>query len=399
MKRSPESLLRWRKEFPILSRATYLVSNSLGAMPRGVSARMQDFAETWATRGVRAWAEEWWEMSEKVGDTIAPLIGVNRGEVCMHTNISLLQAILISSFDFKGKRNNVVLTDMEFPSVVYVYQRLAKACGARLKTVRSDDGITMDTQKIIDAIDEKTLLVPISHVSFKSAYIFDIPAIAEKARKCGAIVILDAYHSVGVLPVDVRELGVDILVGGVLKWLCGGPGSAFLWIRPSLRRKLEPKITGWLAHKQPFAFEPAMQYTNSIYRFMNGTPPIPALYSAQEGPKIIAQVGVEKIRAQSICQTSMIIEQAQRNGFRISSPLDPEQRAGTVTLDVPHAYRVSRELLRRGIIVDYREGAGVRLAPHFYNTDEEVTSAVDQIRDILASKAYRRHSQRRAHVT
>ena len=394
-----DPLLTWRKQFPILEKSTYLISNSLGAMPKSVYDRMNEYADTWATRGVQAWADSWWEMSVSVGDIVAPLIGAKPGEVSMHTNISLLQAILVSCFRFQGKRNKIVYTEREFPSVMYVYEKFARAQGARLKIVQSDDGISIPTEKLLDAIDEQTLLVPISHVLFKSSYIQNVKAIVEKAHRCGALVILDAYHSVGIVPVDVRALGVDILVGGVLKWLCGGPGGAFLWIKPSLRKNLEPRITGWMAHEQPFAFKTSMQYTADAMRFLNGTPSIPALYAAQEGPRIISNVGVDKIRVKSKHQTAILIEEAQRHGFQVTSPSDPERRAGTVTLSIPHAYEVSRELLRREIIVDYREGAGIRIAPHFYNSDEEVLYAVRETKSILDSKAYRKHSRKQTTVT
>ena len=394
-----DRLLVWRKEFPILSSTTYLISNSLGAMPRGVYGKLHDYAETWATRGVRAWADSWWEMPATLGDVIAPLIGAKPGEVTMHPNISLLQSILISCFDFTGKRNRIVYTDMEFPSVLYVYEKFARSLGARCEVVRSDDGIGIPTEKILDAIDERTALVPISHVLFKSAYVQDVRAIARRARECGAIVILDAYHSVGVLPVDVRKLGVDILVGGVLKWLCGGPGAAFLWVRPALRNKLEPKITGWFAHEHPFAFETSMRYSKDSARFLNGTPAIPAFYAAQEGPRIISQVGVENIRTKSVHQTSLIIAEAQRRGFGINSPLESGQRGGTVSVMLPHAYEISRELLARNILVDFREGAGIRLAPHFYTTDDEVISTIAEIEDIHVTRAYRRNSRKRSRVT
>jgi kynureninase len=212
-------------------------------------------------------------------------------------------------------------------------------------------------------------------------------------------VILDAYHSVGVIPVDVRALGVDVLVGGVLKWLCGGPGGTFLWIKPNLRNKLKPKITGWAAHRHPFAFDESMTYSTDASRFLNGTPSIPALYAAQEGPCIINKIGINNIRAKSKRQTSLLIDEAKRFGFGIISPLDPEQRAGTVTFDVPHAYEVSRELLERNILVDYRKGAGIRLAPHFYNTDEEFLSAVREINTIIQTNAHRKHKRKASTVT
>ncbi len=394
-----DPLLRWRKEFPIVTTSTYLISNSLGAMPRSVFRRMERYATLWATRGVRAWAEEWWEMPVAVGDLIAPLIGAGTGEVSMHTNVSLIQAALISCFDFSGRKNGIVLNDLDFPSVLYVYQQLAGGNGARLKFVKSPDGKSVPTEQILAAIDDRTLLVPLSHVTFKHSAVQDVPAIVRKAHRHGALVILDTYHSAGVMPVDVRSLRVDILVGGVLKWLCGGPGGAFLWMRPRLRKSLMPRITGWMAHQRPFAFETAMAYRDGADRFLNGTPAIPALYAATEGPRIIGQIGVEKIRAKSGRQTSLLIREALAAGFTVLTPLDPKLRGGAVTLSVPHAYEVSRELLRRSIIVDYREGAGIRLAPHFYTSDEEVLQAVGEIGEILRTGSHRRHSRRRTPVT
>jgi len=384
-----DELLKWREEFPILNTKTYLISNSLGAMPKTVYNRMHDYAEIWSAKGVNAWEEEWWELSLKVGNIIAPLIGASPNEISMHPNISTMQAILISSFNFKTKRNKVVYSNLEFPSDMYVYEKLAQNEGAIVEIYKSDDGITFPTEKVLNAIDENTLLVPISHVLFKSAYIVDVKSIVEKAHSVGALVILDAYHSVGTIEIDVKKLGVDVLIGGVLKWLCGGPGGAFLWIKPGLRNTLEPNITGWIAHKNPFAFNEKMEYADNAYRFMNGTPSIPALYSAQEGPKIVSAVGVDKIRKKSIHQTSLIISEAQKEGYRINTPLDSNVRGGTVTLDMPDSYEISKELIKRNILIDYREGAGIRLAPHFYNTDDEILFALDELKNIINTKSFK----------
>lgn len=384
-----DNLLKWRKEFPILDKSTYLISNSLGAMPRSVYSKMQEYAETWADRGVRAWEEGWWMMNAEVGNTIAPLIGAGMDEISMHTNISSLQSIILSSFEFSRKRNKIVYSDLEFPSDMYVFEKFATALGAKLKIIKSRALIEPPTEKILDAIDERTLLVPLSHVLFKSAYIMDVKAIVKKAHSVGAIVILDAYHSVGTIPVDVKKLGVDILIGGVLKWLCGGPGGVFLWIKPSLRKKLAPKITGWLAHENPFAFEKTMKYTQGVYKFLNGTPPVPALYAVQEGPKIVAGAGVQNIREKSIRQTTMIINEALNEGYKINSPVDFKKRGGTVTLDMPDSYLISQTLLKKNIIIDYRKGAGIRFAPHFYNSDDEILFALDELKKIVSKKAYR----------
>lgn len=384
MENIEDKLLSYRKEFPILKNTTYLISNSLGAMPAKAKERLIEYADVWASRGVRAWEEAWWELTLKVGNIIGPLIGAGDNEIIIHNNISTLQSILISAFDFKGKRNKVVYTELEFPSDMYVYEKFASSQGADLEIVKSEDGLTTPLQKLLDEIDESTLLVPISHVLFRSAYINDVKAITEKAHSAGALVILDAYHSVGTIEVDVKKLGVDILIGGVLKWLCGGPGGAFLWINPELRNKLEPGITGWLAHKNPFAFETEMNYTDSAYRFMNGTPAVPALYAIQEGPKIIHEVGVKNIRAKSMRQTKLIIDEARKYGYTINTPLEADKRGGTVSLDIPSSYEISKELLKRDILIDYRPGAGIRIAPHFYNTDEEILYAMEQLKEISA---------------
>jgi kynureninase len=368
-------------------------------MPRSVYEKMHEYAEIWARRGVRAWEDEWWEMPVKVGDIIAPLIGANPGEVSMHQNVSLLQAMLISCFQFTGQRNKVVYSDMEFPSVTYVYDQFARERGARIHFVQSEDGVTVPLERMLAAIDDQTLLVPISHVLFRSAYIQTAKAIIEKAHAVGATVILDAYHSVGTIPVDVKALDVDILVGGVLKWLCGGPGGAFLYVRPDLREKLTPVITGWMAHPRPFEFEVGkMEYRTDAFRFLNGTPSIPALYAAQEGPKIIKQIGVEKVREKSIRQTSRLIELADELGFTVKSPRNAEERGGTVSIDVPHGDAVAQELLRRKFLVDYRPRAGIRIAPHFYTKDEELKLVMREIKSILETKAYQAHSSSKPRV-
>lgn len=382
MERHTDELLKWRDEFPILKKSTYLISNSLGAMPQGVYKRMHEYADAWANLGVKAWQESWWELSLTTGNLMAPLIGAGQNEITMHPNVSLIQSIIISSFKFEGKRNKVIYTDLEFPSDMYVYQKLAKSKGAKIQIIKSEDGFTPPTEKLIEAIDENTLLVPVSHVLFRNAYKMDIKSIVEKAHSVGALVVLDAYHSVGTVEVDVNELGVDILMGGVLKWLCGGPGGAFLWVKQELREKLEPEVTGWLAHINPFAFEKEMKYTNSAYRFMNGTPTIPSFYAAQEGPKIINKIGIDKIRNKSIHQTGIIIKKAESAGYKINTPKDPNLRGGTVSIDMPNSFEISKKLSNKNIMIDFRPGTGIRIAPHFYNTDEEIDILFDAIKEI-----------------
>ena len=394
-----DKLLAYRAEFPILSSTTYLVSNSLGAMPRGVPERLAEYVDEWAELGVRAWARGWWEMPVTVGDEVAPLLGAGPGEVAMIPNVTMAQAAVLSSLDYTPPRDTIVMTGLDFPSVRYVYDRLATRFGARIRVVESDDGIAVDTQRVIDAIDERTRLVSISHVLFRSAYVMDVDAICRAAHEAGALVSLDAFHAVGVIPVDVRRSGADFVTGGVLKWLCGGPGACFLYVAPSVRDRLEPALTGWQAHARPFAFEPEMAYTSGAFRWLNGTPVIPALYAAIEGPRIVKRAGIAAIRAKSLRQTARLIQLADDRGFRVHASRDPERRGGTVAIRVPHAYEVSKALLERDILVDYRPEAGIRIAPHFYTSDDELELALAAIDEILEREEWKKFAGERAVVT
>ncbi|HTL94466.1 MAG TPA: aminotransferase class V-fold PLP-dependent enzyme [Gemmatimonadaceae bacterium] len=394
-----DALLAYRSEFPILDRVTYLVSNSLGAMPRAVPERLAEYADAWNRRGVRAWADGWWAMPLTVGDEIAPLLGAGPGEVAMFPNVTLAQAAVLSAVDYTPPRDTIVMTGLDFPSVRYVYDELAARLGARIVTVPSDDGIGIDTARVIEAIDERTRIVAVSHVLFRSAYIMDADAICRRAHDAGALVSLDAFHSVGVMPVDVRASGVDFLTGGVLKWLCGGPGGAFLYVAPRVRETLEPALTGWQAHARPFAFENEMEYGHGAGRWLNGTPVIPALYAAIEGPRIVRKAGIEAIRAKSLRQTARLVSLADAHGWPVNAPRDPDRRGGTVAFDVPNGYEVAQALLARDILVDYRPEAGIRVAPHFYTDDREIDAAVEAMASILETGAWQQFSARRAVVT
>jgi kynureninase len=381
-----DPLLRYRPEFPILERSTYLISNSLGAMPRGVYDAMQGYAEMWATRGVRAWEERWWMLAAEVGDEIGALMNAAKSSVSTHQNVTTCQAVVASCFDFSGKRNKVVYSDMNFPSVMYFWEAQQDR-GARVHMVKTDDGVSVPLDRLLDAIDENTLLVPVSHVIFRSSYLQDAKAIVEKAHKVGAHVILDTFQSLGSVPIDVQALDVDFVCGGVLKWLCGGPGVGYLYVRPDLGAKLEPRFTGWHAHQSPFTFETGpIRYTDPPYRFMNGTLHIPALEAACPGLKIITEVGVDRIRQKSKHQTARLIALADQRGWRINTPRDPEQRGGTVSIDMPDSREVSQELLKRNILIDWRPKAGVRFSPHFYNMDGEIETAVRAVEEILKER-------------
>ncbi|HTU32731.1 MAG TPA: aminotransferase class V-fold PLP-dependent enzyme [Candidatus Acidoferrum sp.] len=393
-----DPFLRYRAEFPILDRTTYLISNSLGAMPRGVRDSLAEYAETWATRGVRAWEEKWWMLALEIGNQIGALMNAPANSVAIHGNVTQCQAVIASCFDFSGRRNKVVYSDLNFPSVMYFWQGQSRPSGEHIESpdarVQSSavrvhmiktDGVEVPTERLLDAIDDETLLVPISHVIFRSSYINDAKAICEKAHRVGAHVVLDAFQSLGSgVPVDVQALNVDFACGGVLKWLCAGPGVAYLYVRPDLAAKLQPKFTGWLAHENPFAFEVGpMRYAQGAYRFLNGTPAIPALYGAAPALKILRELDMGAVREKSKRFTARIVSLADQRGWRVNAPRDPERRGGTVAVDMPHSKEVCAELLKRDILVDWRPGAGVRISPHFYNIDAEIDVAFAAIDEIV----------------
>jgi len=397
---SKDTLLAFRPEFPILERSTYLVSNSLGAMPRSVADKLAEYVDDWAELGVRAWSKRWWEMPVTVGDEIGPLIGAAPGDVVMLPNVTMAQASVLSSLDYSAPRNKIVMTALDFPSVSYVYHTLASRLGADIVVVpAAADGLGVDMHRLLESIDERTRLVAISHVLFRSAYIVDVDVVCRRAREVGALVSLDSFHAVGVIPVDVRASGCDFLTGGVLKWLCGGPGGCFLYVSPDVRNTVAPALTGWQAHARPFAFESEMEFATDAFRWLGGTPVIPALYAAAEGPKILRRAGIAAIRAKSVRQTTRLIELADARGYTVNAPRDPARRGGTVAVDVPHAYEVSQFLLARNVLVDYRPGAGIRIAPHFYTTDAELEQAIAAIDEALATGGWRAHERQAAVVT
>ena len=370
-------LLEYRDRFPILEDTTYLINHSLGAMPAAVDERVREYALTWAQRGIRAWGEGWWTMPLTVGDQIGRIVGAPAGAVCMHQNVSIAEAVVLSCFQQPRGRNRIVYERENFPSVRYVYQARSE-----LDVVPTDD--------VVEAIDERTLLVPIQHVLFKSGEIQDVESIVDRAHEAGAYVVLDAYQSAGAVPLDVTALGVDFAVGGSVKWLCGGPGAGWLYVRPDLIEQLEPSVTGWQAHARPFAFEPELEYADGIARFLTGTPNVPALYSCTPGYDLIEEIGVERVRANSLRQTQLLIDGAESRGFEVRSPREAERRGGTVTVHVPDFEAVHKELSERQILCDFRPDAGIRLGPHYFTTDDELVLTLDQIAEILETNAHER---------
>jgi kynureninase len=378
-----DSLLAWRNEFPIVDTCTYLVSHSLGAMPRRAAGYLQQFADEWSSRGVRAWHEGWWEIGRTTGDLLAPILGVQKGSISMHQNVTVAQAIVASCHRYDGPRRRIVMADLEFPSNMYLFEGFRRY-GAEIVYVESDDAMRTNLDRLLEAIDERTALVPISLVLFKSSYIQKAEAIVEKAHRVGARVILDVYQGAGTVPMNLDALGVDFAVGGSVKWLCGGPGAGYLYVRPDLAPELEPGIVGWAAHAHPFEFATGpIDHADAPERFQSGTPNVPALYSCRAGYEIVAEIGVDAIRAKSLRLTRRLIELAHGAGFRINTPEADTERGGAVIIDVPDAGAVAAELTRRGVIVDHRPGAGIRMAPHFYNTLDEIEHAMATLESLI----------------
>jgi kynureninase len=373
-------LLGYRDRFPILEQTTYLINHSLGAMPRAVEGRVAEYAETWGTRGIRAWAEGWWTMPLTVGDQVGRIVGAPAGTVCMQQNVSIAEAIIVSCFQDPGERNRIVYERENFPSVRYVYEAQHGL----------DVVVCENAAEVVDAIDERTLLVPVQHVVYNSAEIQDVAGIVERAHAVGAHVVLDAYQSAGTVPLDVTALRVDFAVGGSVKWLCGGPGTGWLYVRPDLLERLEPAATGWQAHARPFAFEPEMEYAEGIARFLTGTPNVPALYAATPGYDLIEAIGVERIRANSLRQTQLLIDGADERGFDVRSPREAGRRGGAVIVHVPGFEAVHKELAERQILCDFRPDAGLRLGPHYFTSDDELTHVLDQIAEIVETGAHER---------
>ena len=381
-------LERWREEFPILSRAVYMISNSLGAMPRKTAENLAEYADTWATRGVRGWEERWWEMPLEVGNKIARIIGAPAGSVSMHENVTTAHMVALSGLRPDPPRRRLVCTAMDFPSMIYLYRAQATP-GLELRVVPAEPDLSVRTDRVLDAIDESTAVVAVSHVLFRTSYIMDAAAIVARAHEVGALVILDAYQSAGIIPLDVEALDVDFVVGGCLKWLCGGPGNAFLCTRPDILKRAQPAFTGWLSRRAPFAFDiDATDTRHDAMRMMNGTPSNPAYYAALAGLDIIHEVGVDRIREVSKGLTARLLARVDEYGFTSASPRDPWRLAGTVAVDVPDAARVSRTLKARDFLVDFRPPVGIRISPHFYNTVDEVDRIMAEIANIVRQKDY-----------
>jgi kynureninase len=369
---------RRRAEFPTLASGIHLLSHSLGPVPRAARESLLAYYAAWEQHTSEdAWAASWWELSQQVGDRIARILGGAPGSVQIQPNASIALANVASCFNFAStKRNKVVTSALDFPSMEYLWEA-QRELGAKVEIVDSPDGITVPLENILAAIDDTTSLVAISHTSFQSSYRVDAKAIVERAHSLGALVLLDIYQSAGAVELAASEWGVDFLIGGTIKWLCGGPACGYLYVRPDLQRDLRPRLTGWVAHAAPFEFAHLpMRYARSVRRFAQGTPSIPALYSALPGLQVVEEVGIETIARESRRRTEWMVEFALERGWTIKSPRDVNDRGGSVMVEVADGPEMVERLSKRKVFVDCRPGVGLRISPHFFNTDEEVEEAM-----------------------
>ena len=376
-----DSLLEYRPQFPALEQCVHLISHSLGCVPGRAREDLAEFAELWATRSITAWSD-WLPEVDRAAQRIEKIISATRGTVIMHHNVSSVMAVLASCLEYTAERNKVVYEALQFPTVSYVWQAEERR-GAKCVLVPSADGITIDADAVCDAIDEHTVAVPISHVVYSSAFIQDVKKIVRKAGSVGAHVMLDCYQSVGTVPLDVVDLGVSFACGGSVKYLCGGPGAAWLYVRPDLIGKFEPRVTGWFGNEAPFAFTmPGQTYADNVWRYMGGTPAVAALYQSRAGQSIVGDIGVSRIRDKSLVLTQAIIDKVDELGWKLNTPREPARRGGSVVFDFVGSADVCRELNRRRFFCDHRPGVGIRFAPHFYTKAEEIDLFFDELKKI-----------------
>lgn len=373
---------RARERFAGLETNTWLVSHSMGAPPLGAREALVRYHEQWADGGPEGAWPQWLDEARTIADGIGAIIGAPAGSVALAPNVSVLQSALASALDLRAERNEVVYEALQFPSLAYVWTAWERA-GARTVRVPTDDGRTIPTERICAAITERTAVVVLSHAYYQSGVVIDVPTIVARAREVGALVVLDAYQTTGTYPYDVVALDLDVVVGGSHKWLCGGPGCGWIYVRPQLAEQFRPLVTGWFAHKSPFAFDaPPIDYATDQMRWATGTPTIPGYLAAKPGHDLIREIGVPAIREHNVRLTTYLTQAARERGWRVSTPHEAAKRTGWVGIDVPDADRILHELIARRIYVDYRPGCGLRVSAHFYTTDEEIATflaAMDEL--------------------
>lgn len=372
-----------RTQFPILATTNYLASHSLGAVPANTSSVLQEYAQTWASEGILAWEGDWWNEVWAFTSAVERILHAPPESVVPCLNVTLGFAAVASALDYK-ERPRVVISDLEFTTTLPFWRRQA-AYGAEIVVVPSPDGVCAPVEEMAKFIDERTRLVVTSHAFFRSGALQDLAALGACCRDKGAYWLVDGYQSFGAVPFSIEELQPDFAVGGCHKWLCGGPGGGFLYVRPELSRTLEPKLTGWFGLAEPFSYvkgpEGEKPYPG-VRRFLTGTPNVLGLYAAREGLRWVSELGVDRIRKHSLSLTDIVLAESDARGFKVKTPRAPERRNGMVCLDFPGAAEVCRALEEEKILVDYRPDCGIRVSPHFYNNESDLGrffSALDRL--------------------
>jgi len=370
-------LASYRGEFPIFRDSVYLNTCSLGALGERSRRKVAEFLDIWQRRGAAAWYDVWWEALTDLRTRYGRIVNATAGDIALAPSISVALSAVAESLDY-GRRPKVVITSLDFPTVAY--QWLAKAKhGVELVVVESPDKIQVPVEAIARAVDERTALIVTSHVYFTSGAIQDIKRVADVAHAHGALCLIDAYQSVGQVPVDVQATGVDALVAGGLKWLLGGPGIVFLYVREAVARCLEPKISGWFGQRDQFAFDPrALTFHDGARRFELGTPALAAIYAQLGGLEYIEEIGVPRIRDVTAALTEDLIATLRGAGFKPKVAADPRERSAIVMVPMPDPGASIRHLAAGGIIADTRPGH-VRFSPFFYNAQEDHVRATERL--------------------
>ncbi len=377
-------LLTYRAEFPILQRKTYLNSCSLGALSVRSMQGMEQFMEMWNEWGAHAWYEIWLGEVAKARHKFAALIGAQVHEVAIAPSVSVALSTIATALDY-SKRHKVVMADLDFPTLIYQWL-VKERLGVSSHFVKSADRITLAPELFEEAVDAQTALVATSRVFYTSGYIQDIRAIADIAHKQGAYILVDDYQGTGQIPINVNALDVDFLVTGTLKWLMGGPGLSFVYIREGLLPLIEPTITGWFGHRDQFQFKTdEFTFRMDAARVEMGTPAMPTVYAANGGLDIVQEISVESICERTRYLTNDLIARAREHGWTVHAPQEPECRSSIVMLELEHPQQIVQALVERNIIADYRPGL-LRISPYFYNTIEENAIVIDAVAEILAKR-------------
>jgi selenocysteine lyase/cysteine desulfurase len=373
----PHPLVRYRAEFPIFRDRIYLNTCSLGALGDRARRKVAEFLDVWQARGAAAWYDVWWAALAELRSRYGGVIGASAAEIALAPSVSVAVSAVASALDYE-RRPKVVVTALDFPTILY--QWLAKRPqGVEVEIVESPDGVTVPVEAIARAVDDRTALVATSHVYFTTGAIQDIAAVAEVAHARGARCLIDAYQSVGQVPVNAPATGVDFLVAGGLKWLLGGTGIVFCYVREGLARELAPSMAGWFGHRDQFAFEPrALEFHEDARRFELGTPALAAVYTQLGGLEYIEEIGVPAIRRVTAGLTEDLVARAREAGFRPRVAATSDARSAIVMLPAADPAAVVRHLAARGIVADARPGH-VRLSPFFYNVQDDHVAALEQL--------------------